>query len=34
MIKRTKKQIRDKRGTVIMDAADAKVVKKHYLPYG
>lgn len=34
MIKRTKKQIRDKRGMVPMDDADAKKVRKHYLPYG
>jgi len=34
MIKRTKKQIRNKRGLVVMDEADAKVVRKHYLPYG
>lgn len=34
MIKRTKKQIRNKRGTVVMDKADAKVVLKHYMPYG
>lgn len=34
MIKRTKKQIRDKRGMVPMDEADAKKVRKHYLPYG
>lgn len=33
MIKRSNKQIRNKRGTVIMDPADAKVVKKHFLPY-
>jgi large subunit ribosomal protein L35 len=33
MIKRTNKQIRDKRGTVILSAADAKVVRK-FLPYG
>jgi large subunit ribosomal protein L35 len=34
MIKRTKKQIRDKRGTTVMDEADAKKVLKHFLPYG
>ncbi|SDC02004.1 50S ribosomal protein L35 [Ruegeria marina] len=34
MIKRTKKQIRDKRGMVVMDEADAQTVRKHYLPYG
>ena len=34
MIKRTNKQIRNKRGTVPMDEADAKTVRKHLLPYG
>ncbi len=34
MIKRTNKQIRDLRGTTIMAAENAKVVKKSYLPYG
>lgn len=34
MIKRSNKQIRDKRGMVVMDAADAKTVRRHYLPYG
>lgn len=34
MIKRTKKQIRDKRGMTVMDEADAKKVRKQYLPYG
>ncbi len=34
MIKRSNKQIRNRRGTAIMDPADAKVVKKHFLPYG
>ncbi len=33
MIKRTKKQIRNKRGTTIMSPQDAKVVKK-FIPYG
>ena len=33
MIKRTPKQIRNKRGTDVLAAADAKIVKK-YLPYG
>ncbi|MEN8722058.1 MAG: 50S ribosomal protein L35 [Alphaproteobacteria bacterium] len=33
MIKRTNKQIRNKRGTTTLSAADAKVVKK-FLPYG
>jgi large subunit ribosomal protein L35 len=34
MIKRTPKQIRDKRGTTVLSAADAKVVKKKFLPNG
>ena len=34
MIKRAKKQIQDKRGTTLMHPADAKVVRKYYLPYG
>jgi|TARA_R110002072_G_scaffold149623_7_gene297543 large subunit ribosomal protein L35 len=33
MIKRTPKQIRDKRGQVVMSAQDTKIIKK-YLPYG
>ncbi len=33
MIKRTPKQIRDKRGQVVMSAPDTKIIKK-YLPYG
>jgi large subunit ribosomal protein L35 len=33
MIKRTNKQIRQLRGTTIMDASDAKIVKK-WMPYG
>ncbi len=33
MIKRSNKQIRDKRGTVILSEADAKTVRK-FLPYG
>ena len=33
MIKRTKKQIRNKRGTTVMAAADAKIVRK-YIPNG
>lgn len=32
MIKRTNKQIRDQRGTTIMAEADAKFVKKYFLP--
>ena len=34
MIKRTKKQIRNKRGTTVMEPADAAKVRKHFLPYG
>ena len=34
MIKRTPKQIRDKRGTVVLSAADSKVIKKKFLPNG
>ncbi len=33
MIKRTNKQIRNLRGTDVLSAADAKIVKK-FLPYG
>ncbi len=33
MIKRTNKQIRNKRGTTILSDADARIVKK-FLPYG
>lgn len=33
MRKRPQKMIRSARGTKIMDAADAKIVKRHYLPY-
>jgi len=32
MIKRTNKQIRNHRGTTIMSASNAKVVKRHFLP--
>jgi len=34
MIKRTRKFIRNQRGSAIMADADARVVKKNYLPYG
>ena len=34
MIKRTKKFIRNQRGSTIMAEADAKFVKKNFLPYG
>jgi large subunit ribosomal protein L35 len=33
MIKRTKKQIRNKRGTRVLSAPDAKIIKK-FLPNG
>ncbi|TGY88901.1 50S ribosomal protein L35 [Marinicauda algicola] len=33
MIKRTPKQIRQKRGTTTLSEPDAKIVKQHYLPY-
>ena len=33
MIKRTPKQIRQQRGTTILSASDAKIVKK-FMPYG
>jgi len=33
MIKRTNKQLRNQRGTTIMSAQDARIVKK-FLPYG
>jgi len=32
MIKRTPKQIRNKRGTAVLEPADAKIVKK-FMPY-
>jgi large subunit ribosomal protein L35 len=34
MIKRTKKQIRQLRGTRSVSEADARNVRKYYLPYG
>jgi len=34
MIKRTPKQIRQKRGTDTLAAPDARIVKKSYIPYG
>jgi large subunit ribosomal protein L35 len=34
MIKRTKKFIRNQRGSTIMADADARIVKKNFLPYG
>ena len=33
MIKRTNKQIREQRGTTILSAQDAKIVKR-FIPYG
>ena len=33
MIKRTPKQIRNKRGTDTLEASDAKIIKK-FMPYG
>lgn len=33
MIKRTNKQLRNQRGTTILCAADAKIIKK-FMPYG
>jgi large subunit ribosomal protein L35 len=33
MIKRTPKQIRQKRGTDVLAAPDAKIVKRSYMPY-
>jgi large subunit ribosomal protein L35 len=34
MIKRTKKQIRQLRGTTVMKEVDARHVRKIYMPYG
>ena len=34
MIKRTKKQIRQQRGTTVMKEADARHVRKIFMPYG
>ena len=34
MIKRTKKQIRNKRGTTVLKDCDAKVIKRKFLPNG
>jgi large subunit ribosomal protein L35 len=34
MIKRTKKQIRQQRGTIVMHEADARHVRKIFMPYG
>jgi len=34
MIKRTKKFIRNQRGTTVMAEVNARVVRKNFLPYG
>ena len=34
MIKRTTKFIRHARGTTVLAEADAKIIKKNFLPYG
>ena len=34
MIKRTRKFIRNARGSTVMAEADARAVRRHYLPYG
>jgi large subunit ribosomal protein L35 len=34
MIKRTKKQIRQLRGTHVVSESDARAVRRYYLPYG
>jgi large subunit ribosomal protein L35 len=34
MIKRTKKFIRNQRGSTIMSDSDARIVKRNFLPYG
>jgi large subunit ribosomal protein L35 len=34
MIKRTKKQIRQLRGTRVLSEADARHIRKIYMPYG
>ncbi|MCW5724626.1 MAG: 50S ribosomal protein L35 [Maricaulaceae bacterium] len=34
MIKRTAKQVRQKRGTDTLAGPDARIVKKNYIPYG
>ncbi len=34
MIKRTNKQIRNKRGTTVRKECDARVIRKKYLPNG
>jgi large subunit ribosomal protein L35 len=34
MIKRTKKQIRNQRGTTVMSESDGRVIRKYFLPNG
>ena len=34
MIKRTKKQIRQLRGTTVLSGGNSSVVRKFYMPYG
>ncbi|MBV9520721.1 MAG: 50S ribosomal protein L35, partial [Hyphomicrobiales bacterium] len=34
MIKRTKKQIRNQRGTTILSESDGRVIRKYFLPNG
>ena len=34
MIKRTNKQLRNKRGTVVLPECDARTIRKNYLPNG
>ncbi len=34
MIKRTNKQIRNKRGTTVLAECDARVIRKKFMPYG
>jgi large subunit ribosomal protein L35 len=34
MIKRTNKQIRNQRGTMVLSESDAKHVRKIFMPYG
>ncbi len=34
MIKRSNKQIRNKRGTTVLAESDARVIRKKFMPYG
>jgi large subunit ribosomal protein L35 len=34
MVKRTKNQLRNQRGTTILNDSDAKVIIKKFMPYG